>query len=828
MTHKPENNNSEMKRHLFFLVCIWIMATSASAKDNPSNNFVIKGIVVDSLTNEPVPFATIRVTSVDDSSGKALNHSVCDIDGAFLISLNQPGPYFLALQFVGKTSTVKRVTLPDNITEYNVGSIYMQDANQQLGEVMVVAQKPLVKVDIDKLVYSIDDDPEAKVSNTLEMLRKVPMVTVDGEDNIQLKGSSDFKIYVNGRPSSMMNSNPSEVLKSMPASTIKNIEVITDPGARYDAEGVGGIINIVTSRNMFDGYTGTVNASGSLLQEYTIGTFITAKAGRFGITANYEYEYENEPWASSESIRENLTTDLNRFLTQTGRQKEKGSMHHGHLEASFEFDSLNLISVGADLFRRRENLFTEYDVMMKNISQESVYGYERYTKSIPVFGTTEINVDYQHATQKPGELLTLSYRFSNSPRDNENETYITGLFNYENISQWNINKAKTNEHTAQIDYVTPTWSRQELEIGAKYILRQSDSDIQQFLLNDSTNNWNDISDAGRKFKHSQHIYSGYAGYTIKLGQFGIKAGLRAEGTSLRVKYDFAPERNFSTDYFDIVPNATVSYQLSDIQQLRIGYNMRIQRAGINHLNPYVNTTDPLNISYGNPHLNSVKSNGVNLNYSLFTHNFSMNATLSYTFINNSIEQYTFMDAEQPGVSVTTYGNIGEKWQTGLFLYANWNPVQSLRIYVNAAGDYTDLKSKKGDLSNSGLNGRVFGGAQATFPKDFRLNVSYGVISPSIQLQGKRSPFSFLGIALNKDFFDKKLTVSLACNTPFRKHTKMETNSSDPTFVMRTTEYPAKRDLSITISYRFGRLKEQIKKVTRGIINDDMLSNNNAN
>jgi len=812
-----------MRLHVFYLASFLMMAFSVSAANNAENRYIIKGIVVDSLTNEPIPFATIRMTLSDDVSAEMLSHSVCDIDGKFRIETDQPGTYYFTLQFVGKAPAVKRITLPENRREYDAGMLYMQDGNLQLNEITVVAQKPLVKIEIDKLVYSIADDPEANVMNTLEMMRKVPMVTVDGQDNIQLKGSSDFKIYVNGRPSSLMNNNPSEVLKSMPAYTVKNIEVITDPGARYDAEGVGGIINIVTSRSMFDGYTGTINTSGSYLKEYTIGSFLTAKSGRFGITANYEYQYEDEPWASSESVRENLSTDVNRYLNQTGRTKEKGNMHHGYLEASFEFDTLNLISVGGDLFRRKEDLFTEYAVIMRNLSQDPVYSYNRHSRSKPVFGTSEINVDYQHATQKKGELLTLSYRFSNSPHDDENHTDILDAVNYDLFRQWEMNKAKTNEHTGQLDYVLPTMEGQEMEVGAKYILRISDSDIQQYVLDDSTNHWMDIADDERKFKHTQHIYSGYAGYTMKLNRFGIKGGLRAEGTSLRVKYDYASGRNFETDYFDLVPNTTLSFKISDEQQVRIGYNMRIQRASIYHLNPYVNTTDPLNISYGNPNLKSVKSNGINLNYSFFTRNFSMNATLSHSFINNSIERYTFMDPEQPGVAVTTYGNIGKKQQTGMYLYANWNPIQNLRIFINASGNYTDLESKESGLTNSGWSGRIFGGAQASLPKDFRLNLNYGLISPSIQLQGKHSSFSLFSMTLNKDFFNKKITVSLECNTPFKKYRKMETNSSDPTFTMRTTEYHRSRDFGITLSYRFGNLKEQIRKVTRSIVNDDQLN-----
>lgn len=816
-----------MKKLIFSFLWMLALAASAVAQSKQAGSFTIKGQVVDSLSNEGVSYATLSITSASNPK-EAPVLLACDIDGNFQAAIAEAGAYNIVMQSVGKQTVRRKVSLASGKPEANLGKLYMADDNKVLGEVTVSAQKPLVKVDIDKLVYSMDDDPEAKVNNTLEMLRKVPMVTVDGEDNIQLKGSSNFKIYMNGKPSGLLSNNPSEVLKSMPASSVKNIEVITDPGAKYDAEGVGGIINIITVRNVLQGYTGSVSAGASVRREYEVGAFVSARIGKLGLTANYNYEYENGPWMQSEAVRENLVNDANRFLNQIGKNKEKGYMQHGYLEGSYEIDSLNLLTIGANLFRRKENVFAEYNVTMRNLGQELVYSYDRNSETSPVFGSAEVNVDYQHSTQKKGELLTFSYRFGNTPRDDESLTDLFGTFNYYDLRQWDINKAKTNEHTAQLDYVTPTWAGQELEVGAKYILRQSDSETIQRLFNDSTSNWTDISSANSNFKHSQHIYSAYAGYSARIDKVGLKAGVRAEGTSLRVSYAKAPEQNFGTDYFDVVPNATISYQLSQTQQLRMGYNMRIQRAGIRHLNPYVNSTDPLNISYGNPDLNSEKSNSINMNYSLFGQAFSLNASLSYTFVNNSIEQYTFINPDFPGVSRTTYGNIGKRQQTGLFLYANWNPVPIFRIFMNGGFDYTDLTSETNDMANSGISGRLFAGAQLTLPKDFRVNLNGGYFSPSIQLQGKRSPFFFTGVTLNKDFMKKKLTVSLACQSPFWNNRKMETTSSDATFRMRNTDYHPMRDFSITISYRFGTLKEQFKKAQRGIVNDDVINGGSGN
>ena len=818
-----------MKTALFFkllfvcLACVAIRPVSAQVLG--AGVFELKGQVVDSLTNEPVSFATLRVTRGEEIT-EPLALLACDIDGYFSVSLPEAGSYYFHMSSIGKIPARRKVSVSAQSPVWNVGKLCMKDDARTLGEVRVSAQRPLVKVDIDKLVYNLEEDPEAKVSNTLDMLRKVPMVTVDGDDQIQLKGSTNFKIYMNGKPSNLLSNNPAEVLKSMPANSVKNIEVITDPGAKYDAEGIGGIINIITTKNALQGYTGTGRVNGSSLGRVGGGGYISLKAGKLGLTANYNYNYNREPWNESTSIREDLENDEQHFLTQNGRRKNNGPFQFGSLEGSYEIDSLNLLTVGANLFHGKMTNRSEYTVNMQDINRNPVYDYNRNSDATETFGSTDISVDYQHSTHKKDELLTISYRFSHSPNDNKDYTELKNVVNYNpwlGYPQNNINKASTNEHTGQVDYTTPTWKDQTLEVGAKYIFRQSRSNTDRTAFNDSLNIWEDITSKDSHFRHTQHIYSAYLGYSMKFDKFGVKAGVRAEGTALDVKYEMAPDMNFDTHYFDVVPNATVSYQLNMAQQLRLGYNMRIQRPGIWYLNPYVNNADPQNISFGNPNLDSEKSNNINLNYSMFAQKFSINASATYTFVNNSIERYTFIDPENPGIFQTTYGNIGKKQSTGLFVYANWNPVPLFRIYMNGGMDYTDLKSEKNDMANSGFSGRIFAGTQFNFPLDFRLNVHGGYFSPWIQLQGKGSPFYFTGISVNKDFLKKKLSVQLSFQNPFWKRMKMESTTSDDTFFRREINYRTMRMLMVSVSYRFGTLKDAIKKVKRGISNDDMKS-----
>ena len=828
-----------MKEKLLYLVLVLMMTVPLCAQNQNAADYTIKGQVVDSLSNETVPYATLSI-ALANAPQKAIKLLACDDDGKFTTTLKQPATYIMSMQSLGKLPAVKRFTLSEGKKSLNLGKLFMNDDTQQINEVTVVAQKPLVTVEVDKITYSLDDDPEAKTNNALEMFRKVPMITVDGEDKIQLKGSSNYKIYMNGKPSNLLSGeNASDVLKSMPASSIKNIEVITDPGSKYDAEGVGGIINIITSKNAMQGYTGTVRANASTLGSFGGGGYVSLKVGNLGLTANYGYNNRNSPWNDSHSERE---TDEDRLaegrptkLIEDGRSKYKGPFQYGYLEASYEIDTLNLISVGANLFRGKSKNLSELDAVLNPLGDEfnssPIYKFHRNSVSEGTFGSTDLNVDYQHSTSKKDELLTVSYRFSQSPNDSESNTELSDVVNYylsNEYPKWNINDASTIEHTGQIDYTTPLFNKQTLEAGVKYINRQNKSNTLEQIYNDSTKMWEDHSRDNSQFRHTQHIYSAYLGYLIRLNKFGIKAGVRAEGTSLKAEFARKPDMDFSTNYFDVVPNATLTYQIDMSTQIRLGYNMRIQRPGIWYLNPYINDVDPQNISQGNPNLDSEKSNNVNLNFSKFTQKFSINASLSYTFVNNPIERYSFtadFPVDDPrsqynGAMWNTYDNIGKKQQVGMFLYGNWSPTTWFRIYMNGGLDYTDLKAPTLDLKKDGVSGRVFAGTQFTLPKDFRINLNGGYFSPWIMLQGKQSPFYFAGLNVSKDFLKKKLSVSVGANNPFWKTMKMEMTTNGEGFRNVSTNWRSAREFRFSVSYRFGTMKGQIKKVRRGISNDD--------
>ncbi len=808
---------------IILLLSLIFFVQPLHAQTNSSASYSIKGQVIDSLTNETVPYVTLSIALVN-SPQKPVKLLASNEDGKFETTLNVPGEYVMSLQSIGKEPTTKTFSISENKKSLDLGRILMADDTQRLNEVTVTAQKPLVKVDIDKITYSLEDDPESQTNTTLDMLRKVPMVTVDGEDKIQLKGSSNFKIYLNGKPSNMLSSNnASDVLKSMPANSVKNIEIITDPGAKYDAEGIGGIINIVTTKNSLQGYNATINANASALGRFGGGGYFTTKVGKLGLTANYNYNRYNSPWMHSESFREQYGAYAKREM-ETGRNKGSGNFQYGSFEASYEIDSLNLLTVGANLYNGKYKNKSENDVnMIPQVDSLMPYSYDRRGRSESTYGSFDANIDFQHSTKKKDELLTLSYRISNSPDDSGSETYLENVFQYplvDNFPKWNINDAHTMEHTGQVDYTTPLFKDHTLEVGAKYIMRQNESNTLE-RIRDSLGIWNEFHREMNDFKHTQHIYSGYFTYGIKYKSFGFKAGARAEGTALKVKYADTPSANFTSDFFNLVPNATISYMINMTQQLRLGYNMRIYRPGIWYLNPYINDVNPDNISYGNPNLDAEKSHGINLNYSLFTPKFNFNASASYRLVNNSIQRYTFINP-QTGVNESTYENMGKNQNTGVFLYGRWSPAKFFNVSLNGGLDYTDIKGEYG-LSNSGFSGRVFANTQFMLPKDFSITLNGGYFSSWIQLQGKGSNYYFHGVTFNKSFFDKKLTLSLSCNSPFKKNMKFEQTREDDTFYTQNINYNRMRDFYFRVSYRFGSLKEGVKKVRRGISNDDQKS-----
>ena len=756
------------------LLLIMLVVSSLVAAQNAAPTFQIKGVLLDSLTQEGEPYATIKIVK-KEAPANALKMLVTDMKGKFQEKVPGTGNFVMTISSIGRNTIVKDFTVKAGEKLVDFGTLYITDASNELGQVEVVAQKPLVKADIDKIEYNVQDDPDSKSNSVLEMLRKVPLVTVDGEDNIKVNGSSSFKVYVNGKPNNMMSNNPTEVLKSMPANSIKHIEVITNPGPKYDAEGVGGILNIVTVGSGLEGYTATFSGNVSNMGAGG-GLFGTVKSGKLTVSARYNYNYNDRPRSYSGGNRRTVgdVTEGSSDLDYDGSSKGHGNFQSGSMEASYEIDTLRLVSMSFGLWGGGNNSTSINNTLATAPgTSNELYRYVSDGRSKSSWYSIDGGVDYQRMFHVKDRMFTLSYKINTSPQTSDSystyndmhaatdwEDFLKRLYDLNNDGSQN-----TTEHTFQADYTTPIGKIHTLEAGAKYILRDNSSEDDRYERQiGTTGDYVLDEEHSSHYKHQNDILAAYMGYGLRVKKISGRLGVRYEHTKQEVKYLLGRGDDFNKNFDDVVPSASIGYKLTDMSNLRFGYNMRIYRPGIWYLNPYLNDSNPTNISQGNSHLDSEKSHSFNLSYSNFTQKFNINLSARYSFTNNSIEQVTeqVKDTEIEGlqnptgkeVLYSTYQNIGKSRNASLSGYVNWNATSNTRIYANLYGNYTYMEGANG-LKNDGWNLFAYGGAQQSLPHDWRISLNIYGQTPWIMLQGKGSSFFDYGLSVNKSYLNKR-------------------------------------------------------------------------
>jgi outer membrane receptor protein involved in Fe transport len=811
------------RKVLLFTFFLCLFTFSLSSKTPPNLNFTVKGLVTDSVSKESIPYVTISIATVEKPD-VYLKRIASGAKGDFELAVTNTGNYRISFESVGMTKHTRTITLSPEQKTLNLGKITLAASNKNLSEVTVTALKPLIKVDLDKITYDIKSDPEAKSTTTLDMLRKVPMVTVDGDDKIQLKGSSSFKVYINGKPSGMMTRNASQALKSMPATSVKSIEVITEPGAKYDAEGLGGIINIVTDKAL-TGITGTVRAGTDTRGSNNGGLYFSSKLGKFGLTANLNYNDQKNPQNTYFNERENLKPQSVSFITQNSRSNSSYNFGYGSIEASYEIDSLNLISysLNGNLGGSTNNSSGKTAMLDSNRDTLSAFNQQLY--STGNWGGVDMSLDYQRTFKKPDQLFTLSYRYSHTPDNSDNNSDLTGLHNYTSSKQHTQSEARGDEHTFQSDYSEPFHKIHVIEFGAKFILRLNNSNNTYMQQIPGSAAWVPIvSRPENNLDQTQDILGAYGSYTLKLKKLSLRAGLRYEQTWSNV---LLTDTSFKFNFQNLIPSVTMSYKFNESSSVRLSYNQRISRPGIWYLNPYVDNSNPSAIQQGNPDLNPEISNSFSVNFSNITPKLTINTNLYTAFTNNSIERVSSLLNDS--TTFTTFKNIGLSTRSGLSLSVNWQPSKLLRINGNGSGGYVNMSTNDGSgLKNKGVNYGFQAGVQYTLPYELKLSMNGGYSSPNISLQGNYSGYYYYNTSLSHDFFNKKLNVNLRASNFITKTRSF--NSS-----MATTEYKSNtiysyvfRNFGVTVVYSFGKLKEQIKKVQRTIENSDIKGGGQSN
>ena len=777
----------------------------------------VKGVLTDENLGEAEPFATVRVFK-HGKTDKPVAMFLTKEDGSFSQQVKGKGRYDIVFSSVGKEDLKQTITL-NNQGTLDLGTLLIKENATMLKGVEIVAQKPLVKMDVDKMSYNVAEDEDAKSNTVLDMLRKVPMVTVDGQDNITVNGSSSFKVYVDGMPNVMFNSNPSMVFKSMPATAVKSIEVVTNPGAKYDAEGAGGVLNIIMNKQnpqaaqSMNGYNGTVRASGGN-KSISGGAFISGQQGKLSYSANVMTTYSKPGTTDTEmEITQNNPNSTSQLMTSSNKVTIPFTM--GNLTLGYQIDSVSALNVTASINSLN---------IKSNGNSTTTMGGGSYGKGFSYGSSTDMrnsrtsfsgSIDYQRFFNKEHtQSLALTYQLNYSPSTVKSDNIFNTTSSLIDLTnRYSENKEKTTDHTFQIDYTMPIATGQTLSFGTKLQLRNATSDAKYY----KKGVYDPTSSMDYEYKNS--ILAGYGEYAGNFGKIGAKAGLRYEQTWQNVEYHLGNGDDFKKNYGSLVPSASLQYTIGQGSNLGLTYNMRISRPGITYLNPYVDKTNPTTRTYGNTDLDVEKNHNLALVYNMFTPKLMLNLNLHHNFTDNAIEQYSFYDAQN--LLNTTYGNIVRRHQTGLNGYVNWLAAKNTRLFLNGALNYTDLRSNTLSQSNSGWSANAMIGLQQTLPADFKLSVYAMTSTKNYTLQGWSGGFNLITANISKSLLKDKLNLSLMGMMGLNKggNINIESHSQGKDFTSHTLTKVPLYGFTFTVSYTFGNSKRQAQQHTSRIQND---------
>ena len=720
---------------------------------------------------------------------------------------------------------MQKKTLLSIVVCFTMTTLYAQKTEpadtlkgQTLDEVVVAQRRKLIKNDIDKLTYDVQHDKTAQTKTTLEILKKIPLVTVDGQENIRVQGSTSFKVYRNGHPDpSLSGQNLKDILKAIPASTIKRIEVITDPGAKYDAEGTTAILNIVMmSSSKLQGVSGNVNSEVDTYGSVRLGTYLTTKVGKLTTTVNYNYR--NQSRKQAENNREEVYN-----YVKTGEQKREygtnstaATIHFGNISASYEIDSLNLLTASTTFLGYKADANTQNTNERWDKNSLLIY---KFDNNMTTPGYSDLNLggrfDYQHKTHLDGEVLTLSYMLAATrPQTTFRQTY-SNMVNFPvSYTSYDQNtRERFTEHTFQIDYVRPFGKYHKIESGTKYILRYNNSTS----LMDYQGTTPDMES---KFKHNAQVAAAYLSYIFTAGKWAARAGLRYEFTRMKASYPDGSNADYHANLNDWVPSASLQYKISDGQTLKVSYNTSINRPGIDYLNPAVIST-PTAISFGNANLGSSRNQALHLEYMLVTSKLTLQLSPDYSFTNNGITNIIY---EQNRKDVSTYQNVLKSKVFGISSYTEWTPFTGTSFTLNADIRYARITLPTPYIKNSGCGGGIYFNWEQKIPWELTLTTSIGgeygnrVYDP-YAIEGRWFYYYF---TLTRRFFKDKLTVSLSAESPFIKErsTTYRIVRGDYTGYERSVMYP--RYFYIGFSWSFGKLNASVKTAARSIENDDLV------
>ena len=817
-----------------------------ASDDSPRGNAKLTGIVTDSTTGKPVEFASIAL--INTQTKKPIDGTVADDKGKFTLSKLPQGDFQLLISFVGyRNKTVSSVKL-DRKGDINLGAIKLAADVRTLKEVEVVGQASLVEEKVDRLVYNADKDITAKGGDATDVMRKVPLLSVDLDGNVSLRGSSNVRVLINNKPSTIVASSVADALKQIPADMIKTVEVITSPSAKYDAEGSAGIINITTKKTTLQGFTLNVDSGvgnrGSNLA--VSGNLRTGKMGfSLGGFGRANYNVIGRFANTQKTFGANGTTNTD----QTADTRNRGLF--GQYTLGWDYDISKTSSITASLrYGARNNYQNQDNFLTRTISPTAYFPIvsNRNVLTKDLSGTVDANVDYTRTFAKPQQELTVSGQFSRNNRNNDfTADILNPADNFSSITarQQNLNNSYNQESTLQGDYQTPIGKNQMIEFGGKGIFRQVQSAFSYRLGTGTGELVTDPTRSANTLNYDQSIGAGYISYTLTTKKkYTIKAGTRFEHTTINANYSqnqpgeqggAAGKDLGIPSYSNLVPSINISKSLKGGKTIKLAYNRRLQRPGIQFLNPNVNTSNPTSITKGNPLLSPELTDNFELATSAYVKSVYLNVSLFARRTNNSITSVRDTITTGAGQVTnptlaqaiqTTYLNIGRESAYGTNIFGNATFFSKWQIGGGVDVYYAYLTNNNAgsvyNATNSGwvTTGRVF--TSLTLKNGWGVQGFSFFRGKQIQLQGYQGGFAFYSLGVKKDLKDKRGSFGIAAENFFSHPFTIRSESSSPIFAQSSLTSLYNAGVRVNFSYKFGKLSfDTPQRQKKSVNNDDV-------
>ena len=782
---------------------------------------VVFGTVEDLKSGNPIEFATISILAFDED--KVITGGVTDAKGRFRITEIPIGRFRAQIGFMGYTSTtVNDIRLnPRGGIEQDLGTLRLEPNVQALEAAEVVEQRSSLEMMIDRKVFRVGNDLNSVGANATELLRNVPSVDVDIDGNLSLRGSGNVTILIDGRPSGLTGSATQSLLEQIPASSIDRVEIITSPTAKYDPEGVAGILNIILKKDKLEGKHGQVSVTWGTAENHS-GSFngnIRGQKLNLSLNAgwNQRIGYRSGDSERRQSFGGDLGGAFDSLSTLVSNSMADNTSESWNLRAGMDWmpTPKTTWNIGVRT-NKGGNEGIEDVVNLETWSTDAIGGFTRYGLSGRENASTDLDIGFEH---KYGERHTLQAFARWSERTGVSHDSLwqdlpSPALDPAYLSNANLNDGGNWNTTLQVDYEKPLDHDGKLELGYKTILRESNED-QSFWQRDSAGvPFTQAYD----FRYREDIHAAYATWGRKYGAWGVQAGGRGEivYTTAELEGDSADiaaavaqlggdDATFINDYVSFYPSANLSYTVDDRNQWVLSYNRRVNRPRGRQVNPFVDNADPRNIRYGNPFLLPEYTDGMEFGHQLTTKTVTLTTSLFYRTTRDVIRR--FVEVDDAGIAYRTFVNLARQKNSGLEVVAMWRKGRSLQVRLNGSIYYqnTDGSNLAPDLGNNGFQGNAGYQISGLVKGGWKVQVDGRYRAPAEYTQGTFAGYITHSAAVNRDFYDGKLRASLRVSDIFDQR-QWEYTSEGRDFYQSGIFKRQSRFVYASMTWSFGKLE----------------------